>query len=289
MTHRHALFLTTGTPNNEIFWRSLECVNGWKVTPHCYDGLPYERHHELIEFAKELDPDVIIKVGALDPIHRVPNPDTLSHIKDVAPFVLLCGDVSDKSWWPVLDLYKVEGCFHLIVGMDGHEYPGVISKLTPVDMRPYMQKPWEERSVFIGCNGGSGWQNEIKQRLGAVTPGVVPFNVMASFMCDCKVIVNEPKNGSGNCDHVKGRVIETGFAGACLLERKNDATARWFRPGIEYVEYADIADGVAKLQWLREHEDEAREIARCLHLRVNAEHHPIVFWGDVLARVGVDL
>jgi hypothetical protein len=286
-----ALFFTTYTPNNEVFWKSLECT-GVEVIPQRYDDRPYERHAEFIDIARNVAPDFIVCVGALDWGPGISNPipkhPILCRLRDIAPSVLLCGDVADSAWWGTLDEYASHGCFDLVVGMDGCARDGVIPKLTPVDARAYRPLPWNERPIQIGCNGGQGGERgQMIGMLNAVTPGIVPAEAMAAFMCRCKAIVNAPRNGTGNDDHVKGRVVETGFAGACLLERRNAATARWFTPGVDYVEYGSPEDGFHKLQWIINNDAAAAQIAQNLLTKMQAEHHPSIFWGDVIKRLGL--
>src|SRR5258706_7134189 len=277
-----ALFFTTYTSNNEVFRKSLECT-GVEVHPQRYEDRPYERHGEYIDLARQVAPDFIVCVGALDwgpgVSNPIPKPDVLRRFRDVAPTILLCGDTADSAWWSTLDSYATSECFNVIVSMDGAEYKDLVyPKLTPVDIRDYKPLPWGERPHLIGCNGGPGGERgHMIQVLNAATPGgVVTAPEMARFICGCKVIVNGPRNGTGNADHVKGRVVEAGFGGACLLERMNAATARWFEPGFYYVEYNDPEDGARKLEWIRTHDEEARLIAASLHYKVMKEHHPKV-------------
>lgn len=280
-----ALFLHTHTPNCEIMWRSLESI-GWDVTPQRYDDRPYERHGELIAQAKVLHPDLIVYLGAIDEgperSRPVPGTDILCRLRDVAPSVLLCGDASDSAWHSTLDTYQREGCFSVYVSIDGTDREGFLTKLTPVDPRVYVPILWRNRSFNVGFTGhGGGERAGAIGATGAVSPGIVSHEEMARFLCDCRVVVNVPINGTGNADHVKGRVVEAGFAKALLLERRNAATARWFTAGVEYLEYENPDDARAKLDWIRSYDDEAQEIAKCLHARVVREHHPAVFWRDV--------
>jgi hypothetical protein len=279
-----ALFLHTRTPNCEVMWRSLEAV-GWDVTPRRYDE--HDRYMDLVTQAESLRPELIVYLGSV--VGFVPGTDVLRRLRDVAPSVLLCGDASDNAWHPTLDAYRREDCFSVYVSIDGTEREGFLTKLTPVDPRPYAPRPWVERTVPVGYTGSDiGERTGVIAATGAASPGLVGHDEMARFLCDCRVVVNAPINGTGNADHVKGRVLEAGFSQSLLLERRNGATARWFTPGTEYLEYENPDDARAKLDWARSYDDEAQEIAAALHRRVTAEHHPAVFWRDVLHAGGVN-
>jgi hypothetical protein len=292
---KRALFLTTWTPNNEIFWRSLECV-GWEVIPHRYDDRPHGRHWELVDFANQVKPDAIAYVGALEShgiSNPIPEPEVLKKLRDTAPMIMLCGDACIPEWQPELAVYQTVGSFDVYVSMDGSpsEQPNVIAKLTPIDARPYKPLPWAERDIFLGSNSGPGKGGEagaVTDLLGTTIPGYTQSSDdMAAFLCRCKVVPNAPESGHQGYDHVKGRVVEAGMAGACLLERTTPATARWFTPGVEYVEYAQMSEARNRLEWIRNNDAEAQQIAQRFHGRVVREHHPEVFWRDVMGRVGI--
>ena len=267
-------------------WRSLEST-GWDVVAQRYDDRPYERHEELIAQAKHLNPDAIVYLGALDEgpdrFRPVPSPAILRRLRDVAPSIFLCGDASDSAWWATLDVYCAEECFSRYVSIDGTERDGFTTKLTPVDPRPYAPKPWDERTVPVGYTGSNGGERAGPLgATGAASPGIVSHEEMARWLCNCKVVVNSPLNGTGNADHVKGRVVEAGFAGACLLERRNGATARWFTPGVDYIEYENPDDAREKAHWLLSNPGPAKTIAGQFQERVFAEHNAFTFWGDLL-------
>lgn len=291
---KNALFLTTHTVNNEVFWKSLQCV-GWNVTPHRYDDRPRDRHIELIGTARDLSPDVIAYVGALE-THGVSNPipshDVLRKLRDVAPTVILVGDAAIPEWQPQIADFQQHECFDVYVGIDGHGPQGLMAKLTPIDVRPYHPRAWEERDVFVGSNKGPGEGGErgaVIDVVHAAMPGTVSSDDMAAFLCRCKVVPNGPASGHPGYDHVKGRVVEAGFAGACLLERRNAVTSQWFKPGLDYVEYEHVGDAPARLDWIRNHDDEARQIAASLNKQMHMYHHPRIFWRDVLERVGIEV
>lgn len=297
-----ALFLTTHTADCENKWRSLCCL-GHAVQVIQYDDRPHDRHLELIEEARLVQPDIIVYLGAIEKYHGrpVPSTDVLRWLNDVAPMVHLCGDASDEPWWDLLREYCRLGCFAVQVSIDGSPntpiagFPNGMIRLTPVDPGAFPAVAWPARSLPAGMAGGRGHGERAAliqalwgsgAGLGWRLPGG-DYADMAEFLTRCKVVVNCPMNGTGNGDHVKGRVVEAGWAGACLLERSNPVTSRWFRAGVDYLVYEDAEDAVRQLVWAREHDEEVESMANRFRARVEESHHPKRFWSDVFAKAGV--
>lgn len=180
------------------------------------------------------------------------------------------------------------------------------SLLTPVDPRPYGDRfvPHSERMYPIGYAGNSGGtiRGYLVQILGRAIPSLVvrpreesptTYQGYADLLRACRIVVNVPFSGSNTAKHVKGRVVETGFAGACLMEWRNDATRAWFQPRHSFWEYDGsgmweaIQDCIESAQFLMARPRFAEEIAYEHWRRVRSEHSPEVFWGKVFAAAGV--
>jgi hypothetical protein len=295
----HALFLVTHTADCEKNWQSWNCIgNTCQVEP--YDNRPHGNQDEIVALAKYIKPDVIVYIGAIEKYHRRPVllPDVLKRLRDVAPSIHIVGDASDKPWWPWLMLYDDKGCFSVQVSIDGSfdtplaTSPTGMIKLTPTDPTPFLSLSWEGKKVFCGMAGGLG-HTERKMLVQYLTmAGVLDwrkdmsFHGMAQFLADCKLVVNSPMNGTGDSVHVKGRVIEAGWAGACLLERNNPCTSHWFDDSL-YLRYRFPNDAREQIEWARAHDAEIEDMAMRFHGVVKERHHPMVFWQDVLAKAGV--
>ncbi len=290
-----ALCLITHTCNCETLARSFESFDGNECRLEQYDNR--SDHGELVIIAKEYEPDLIIYIGAITGVHGrpIPSVDSLRALNDVSPMVHICGDGCDRTWWPILYEYDRHQCFTVQVNIDGHFDTPIASfnngmiRLTPLDCRVFKPRLWKDRSVLVGYNGshGSGERAQTIVALGASTCGTVPYSAMADFMCGCKIIVNCPVNGTGDRDHIKGRVIEAGFSGSCLFERSNDITRKWFDPITDFIEFSNASDAANKLEWARSNDSEIEAIAGRFHMRMIAEHHPKVFWKDVLNKMGI--
>ncbi len=297
----NVLFLVTHTPNCEPFWRSLEAV-GHKVRVELYDDRPHDRHHELVELARILKPDFAVYIGAYAPSHQrpVPSTDTLSRIRDVCPFILLCGDAADDPWWPVLEDYHQKRCFTAMVAIDGSfntpikEFTEGLTLLTPLDPRVYNPLPWDKRTITTGMIGGlGGLRGQIVYELS--TRGLIDYRLgpigrsyadYAELLCLTKITLNFAQTGTGKYLHVKGRVVEAGFAGSAVMETRSSPLSQWgFVPGEDYFEY-DTGEEIADLlldtpSWLVE------KMAAKFHQKMTVDHNPWIFWGKVLGTAGV--
>jgi hypothetical protein len=106
-----------------------------------------------------------------------------------------------------------------------------------------------------------------------------------TFLKHCKAVITVPFTGSNATTHVKGRVIEAGYAGACLLEWENPATASWFQPRADYWTYSSVEECREMAQFLAAHPKLCQEMAASLNHRVTTEHSPEKFWGAVFERL----
>jgi hypothetical protein len=107
------------------------------------------------------------------------------------------------------------------------------------------------------------------------------------LISNCKIVYNDPRNNSDTGEHVKPIVVETGFAGAVLLERKNSVTSQWFVPTEDYLPFIDFKEGSNQLNWAKGNDDELRKMAQRFREKVLKYHSPKAFWEDVFAQAGV--
>ena len=293
--------LKTYTDDTRIYWATLPPL-GHEVIPLQYDHLPHDRHSEVITATSELKPDLLIFIGAVESSHGRPilRLDSLKKLADVAPMIHMCGDAGDEPWWDMLIEYDRAGCFVAQVSIDGNfntpinDFKNGIIKLCPVDPREFTNRQtWTDRKHFIGLTGnaGHGRRGEMMRYVSGLPETTwiqnVSYHDYANFMCNCKVIVNCPMRGSAQGDHVKARVVETGWAGACLLEAGNTHTARWFTPGVEYLEYAHF-DEIRMLVHMKDSID-LRYLAMRFHEKVSKEHNPQKFWNDVFSKAAKNM
>jgi len=284
--------------------KSLEAA-GFAVETRQYDKSYFHGHMAIVDEAKNrIKPDFIVYIGAIPgPVHSVPTFGIFRQFRKIAPLIHMCNDAGDAPWWPYLKAYNEEDCFDVQVAIDGSSSPintfkNGIALLTPIDCRPFEPKPWNERTTNMAMSSnaiGHGARGRVVQ--GLIDRRILTFRKgtnelhsyedYAQFLCNSKIVFNHPMTGSGDYQHVKGRVVEAGFAGACLLERKGSPTSTWLLPGIDYLEYEDNDPDAVVALMTNAGDTILQQTAHNLHERVVRIHHPKVFWNAVLAKAGL--
>ena len=264
---------------------------------------------EILLEAKINKPDVIIYVSAWTG-HFVPLNETLGELNSIAPVVHFLCDGQDPPWREQLYEFDRRGVFSLTVNIDGgHRWPGgkdwadaetklkgaCLTLLTPIDTRSFRQmgRSFVERPFPIGYSGSpsSSERSAVINRLQRVNGfnyrardnNPASYNDHIAFLQLTQVSVNIPFTGSGVERHVKGRVLESGFAGCCLLEWQSDTMRTWFTPRLEYEEFSSVEEAAEMAEWLAHHPKRAEEIARALKTTCWAKYAPQSFWDTVLS------
>lgn len=267
---------------------------------------------EMLREAKMAQPDAIVYISAWQG-DFIPFNETLGELNSIAPLIHFLSDGQDPPWWAQLREFERRGIFSATVNIDGgHYWPGgmawdagsdwkvsnALTLLTPVDTRLYPQATvgYEERPYAIGYAGNIG--GHFRQGMVSRMRHARDFHVrersrnpnsyaqFADFLRHCRISINTPFTGSGVARQVKGRVLESGFAGCTLLEWANEATARWFTPRHHYWEYNSVEECAEYSEWLSAHPRLGEQMARALEHEVRKEHAPHVFWQKVFAAAG---
>lgn len=266
-----------------------------------------QRDAEMLTAAKERKPDIQIYISAWEG-DFVPTTETLGELNSIAPLVHMCFDAGDPPWWPQIQEFDRRGIFTLTVNIDGNPvWPGGagwapeetkikngLTLLTPLDPLPFAgnQLPYGERPYSIGYAGNAGgWiRSNLVNRLQTL-PGFTKklrddnpgsYQLYCDFLKHVQVSVSVPFTGSNATKHVKGRILESAYAGACVLEWRNAATRNWFLPRYEFEEYGSVEECLEMAAWLAGHPARAAEMALALQGRVMRDHAPPVFWNRVL-------
>ena len=216
--------------------------------------------------------------------------------------VLLSGDLSDPPWWPYLRDFRAAGCFDCIVNFDGNEaWPSGnrdLTMLTPMSPSFFAnQRPLKDRLIPFGFCGGCGSPSRreiidyLVEHAGLqIKPREEQYGTYARyarFMLECQLTVNVPHSGSDNAEQVKGRVLEAGLAGTCLLEHEASAARHWFDAGTDYIVYRTKEEAAMIARGLLENVTLMQETALRLQRKVIENHSPAKFWARVFEAVGV--
>src|SRR5260221_1101219 len=238
-------------------WQSLETA-GHEVSDIAYesDAGSVDPQH-LMERIRAIAPDFIVYIGSHPerPWRGVPTIESLLSFATVAPMIHLCCDAGDPPWHPWLKRYADASIFRLQVSMDGTHGPDWIAALSVFDIHGYDPMPWNERTIPFGMSGaiGAGVRGAIisalQQRCGLqLFKGNGPYADAARIMCGIKIMFNHGMTGSQAACHVKGRIVEAGYAWCALFDNEESPTHNFLTPGLEYFRYKTIEDVVEFLR-----------------------------------------
>lgn len=296
-----ALFLTTRTndcSNHVRAWDSVSYESAVHLTyEHRGGGIKDDQglHDAMVRES----PDVMFWIGA-NSAPGNPKPSALRAMRSIAPFVNLVSDAADRPWWSPLKNYAKLECFDLQVALDGgvDDFPvEVLRTLTPVDARPFAAEV--ERDVQYGFSGSVGrgaprseiiraleWFKGLHVRPRAGRAQELSYDDHARFMRRCQVVLNFSWTGTGHTHHVKGRVLEAGFAGCALLEHECSPIGDWF-PEECFIRWRDVKH-IAELV---ENLDDATiaRAARRLAGFVRSRYGAARIYSEILEKAGVDL
>ncbi len=280
-----ALFITTPTvdcANHVRAWNSFE----EKAHHFVFDHNGLRNDWMAVEAAQQVKPEVIFYIGP-NAGTGVPKTSTFKDLRKIAPLINLCSDAADKPWHKTLSLYRSRECFDLQVAIDGaKDAPVDFTTLTPVDPRPFGDQKKVVRCGFSGNLGGKRYAivKSLEWFAGLfVREGTGPYEDHAQFMSQCELILNVSFTGTGRTHHIKGRVLEAGWAGAALLEPKESPIGEWF-PEDCYFTYRDPVDAARLIKNLPYHEVIAR--GRRLSEEVRRNYTPQKIYGQILEHVG---
>ena len=286
-----AMFVTTETCDTTNHVRAFESAFG-EVEHYRFDHTGIRNDWKIIETAERVRPQAIFYIGA-NCAPGIPKPDTLKALRNIAPTVNLCSDAADSPWHSVLAFYRCNGCFDLQVSIDGAKDVVDLSTLTPVDSRPFdaINVERDIRSGFSGTVGRWNSRSEMVLALkwfGGLTvrdrEGDGTYEDHVRFLKRCKILLNISITGSGRLHHIKGRVLEAGWAGCALLESDGSPINDWFPSDCYFLyrnpkEASDIIESISDEEILR--------AAKRLSEEVRKRFRPEQIYGEMLKRVGL--
>ena len=245
---------------------------------------------KILQSVRDNKPDVVFYISA----NRGPYAlkiQTLKEMREIAKTVNLCSDATDRPWHGVLAAYKKYECFDLQVSIDGGRPMAIgLSSLTPVDPTLY-EGIGPDRTIRCGFSGGTGgtrseiisalsWFGNLTVRHRAAKNG---YEDHVTFLRSCRMVLNTSWTGSGQAHHIKGRVLEAGWAGCALLEQAESPIAKWF-PEDCYFTWGDAKEAAEIIK--NASDDEINLRARRLAEEVRARYTPKSIYGEILKRIG---
>ncbi len=276
---------------------SIDCLNEHEVEVCRYDrvGLPVDRG--VLDFADRVKPDVILYISQADGPF-VAEPSTFRRLRDISPSVHLCFDAGDIGFERLLNTYKERECFDVTVACDGCNIgPVDLVMWHPVDTRPYAQSL--EKDIPLGTCGGFpyGIRKEVAQRLVRNCDMLIKpreeiygsYYRYANFLKRCRVVLDCAVSAGGHDGKgpytrtLKTRAIETGLAGACLLELRGCALKDFAMEDHHYATYETPEEAEEVYRRLIKQPEEIAEMARSFNEHVTKKLSPQVFWHTVFS------
>lgn len=282
-----ALFVTSHT--NEI-GAHVDAWNAVSDVPAAWIAFNYlgiRADGRILDAAEQARPDVIFYLGA-NAGAGLPTEDTLRRLKTMAPSVNLVCDAADEPLHVAIKHYRKKQCFDLHVGLDGApDSPVDLVTLTPVSCRAFSGSA-PKRDIRCGFSGGIGGKRS--RVLGALGSRVwlrlrgEDYADHVNFLRRCRMVVNTAFTGSGHAYHIKGRVLETGYAGAALLEHTESPIRAWF-PTDAYFGYRDPEHAIDIIETASE--DEIAACAERLSGIVREKYNAARIYGAILDKLGI--
>lgn len=296
-----ATFLSTSTSETTKYMESIRTL-GMEADILRYD-LPGGTEAAIYAQAVACKPDALVYIGsAFGPQISTRVLAKLNH--EVAPMVHLCSDAADQPWHPLLMEYHYGGAFSLQVAIDGNKnwplHDSQMTALTPVDPSHFrMANDHALRPLGCGFAGNPGGEGSFRRHIvselmfhNAVAVRMrsdmaETYQGYCDFLMQCRLSLNVALTGTQTSKQVKGRVIESAYAGCCLLEQEGAPTSDWFEPGVDYLEYRKVDDCEVLIRELMTDPARTQEIGDRLRRKVLARHTPQHFWGRIMERIGV--
>jgi hypothetical protein len=285
--------------------RSLKIAN---IVEHYYD---VDRHggifgdSKLVDLVTRVRPDLII-ASSYSPTSSTYNQfEVLKAIRSKChiPIVLM--------WWDSILDHRISECSYMLDSVDLHieiASPSLFQHFPDEKNFLYLWSSFdfsvfhpgaERRDIpicFVGSLEGYGdvriehldylrSKNVGVYQTGGMNEQPVSIEEYADILRRSKISLNFSHGTVGDAHQLKGRVFETLFSGALLMESENSLTKQYLTPGIEYVSFDSKADLLDKVRYYLEHEDERQEIACNGYRKATTEYNHQVFWNRVMDKL----
>lgn len=292
----------------------------WDKDVFVYEDAPAgdvrQKDADLLEHAKQYKPDVIFYMSVCprdgqiighENLEGIPRTSTLRHLREIAPTVHVCSDGGDPGW--INGLAHYVDTFSAHVNIDGvKDWPlagkkNAMVALTPCPPVEVQVLPLSYRQVDFGYFGSMGVGTkrhalceELKRTAGLKvwvrkclsSAAADSYEDYCAHLRCFRISFNTAWSGDEQHTHVKGRVVESGWMGCCLLETAGSKTRDWFTPEVDYWEYEDAAEAAKMVKELLA-TDISQHLADNLRRKAMENHNPRKFWQQACELVGVSI
>ena len=258
----------------------------------------------LVKAVEKLKPSAII-FSLLGRSNMNPSIDTYIQLKGRGEYLCFMWPDADREWalgeinkiGQLADLHVSWDNAGTLEGVDNH-----MSLWVPQDDKLYYDQ--KEKKIDVGFFGSLRYRERATYIQHLMNRGIqvyvrggqreekLPPTLYAEYIRSCKIGLNFPWSPFLNTDQCKGRVYEIIASNSMLLERKNEATAKILRPGIDYVEFTDPDNLIDKINYYLNNEEERVKIADSGYRTFHSKYSATKFWEAVIGRMreqGIDL
>jgi glycosyltransferase involved in cell wall biosynthesis len=275
---------------------------------HYYD---VDRHggifgdSKLVDLVSRVRPDLII-VSSYSPFSSKHTQfEVLKAIRAKCHIPLLV------FWWDVYQRAYIHFCSHMLDAVDLHiegdgaelsqhfsDKNNFLRLWAPLDFSVFHPGA-ERRDIPISFVGSlKGYQNirvdylnylreknvDVYQT-GGVSEQRVSLEEYADILRRSKISLHFSQTQLEGHHQLKGRVFETMFSGALLMESENSEIKQYFTPDVDYVSFDSKADMLDKVRYYLEHEGERQEIANNGYRKATTEYNHQVFWNRIMDKL----
>lgn len=303
-----ALFWTTQTNDCLNHVRAWESAFGSAIH-YAFDHNGIRNDWQAVEVVRDNSPDILFYIGAYK-ARGNPRLGSFREIKRIIeplgkilplrskrmPMINLVSDAADRPWHDQLRGLAQLGIFDLQVSIDGaKDAPVDFATMTPVDPRPFA--PEAHKDIRCGFSGSVGRWNSRSETIKALewfgglhvrdrVHEAESYDAHVRFLKRCRMVLNLSFTGSGNAHHIKGRVLEAGWAGCALIESEGSPIAEWF-PSDCYRTFRDPPHAKRLIETMTDAEID--HMASRLSHEVRTKYTPKMIYGEILNHVGLPI
>jgi hypothetical protein len=113
------------------------------------------------------------------------------------------------------------------------------------------------------------------------------FEEYGRILRDSKICINFSRSPVG-VDQIKCRIFETAACNTLLLDSENTQTPEMFRKDIDYKSFSSAEEACSIIQHMLDNSSERISIANSAYEYYQEMYSPLVYWRNVLQRLGYD-